>query len=218
MIKNLIIIIIVIIINAVAMTKALLLDKRINSPELAKIFYDITIPNLLYSAKVHASENVKLAILAGQNIEIKDSNGKTPLVIATENNFTDIVNILIDSGADVNIKDNENRTALSYSMQNSNLDLSDKLIDLGVGIDKEDKVFPNLFVNLSDSGNEKFIKNAIKAGYDVNTEREGEIPMFEERSALAAAVQSNFADIVKILLDAGANINTKLKNGKNVDE
>jgi len=41
----------------------------------------------------------------GANINFQNNNGMTPLMLAADNNYLDMITLLIDSGADWNIKD-----------------------------------------------------------------------------------------------------------------
>lgn len=52
------------------------------------------------------------------DINAKDCNGCTPLIIATMNKHEDVANYLIQRGADVDAKNKSNRTALHYAAEN----------------------------------------------------------------------------------------------------
>ena len=55
-------------------------------------------------------------IEAGADVNAKDKNGKTALMIAAQNTISNAVRVLIDAGADVNVKDNNGKTALMIAV------------------------------------------------------------------------------------------------------
>jgi len=75
---------------------------------------------LLNSVKKGELSKVRDLIKRGANVNIKDKDGKTPLHIAVENNYEDIVKVLIQNNADVNIKDNNGNTPLHIAIMNGN--------------------------------------------------------------------------------------------------
>lgn len=58
---------------------------------------------------------IEFLITSGANIDFKNKNGQTSLVIAIIKSFPEIVEILIKAGANVNIKDNLGWTPLMYA-------------------------------------------------------------------------------------------------------
>ena len=50
------------------------------------------------------------------NIELKDEEGQTPLIIAVCNRQLDVINLLLSHGAQINAVDNEGKTALIHAI------------------------------------------------------------------------------------------------------
>lgn len=71
------------------------------------------------------------------NIDQKNIDGMTPLMIATHTN-KDIVNLLLMSGADPNITDNKKKTALHYAADNVDTDIYTLIEDCGGYSDLKD--------------------------------------------------------------------------------
>ncbi len=81
-------------------------------------------------------ESVYNAINAGQNINIVDEYGQTPLMYAaTANTDPRIIKILVESGADVNTQSPEGWTALMYAVrQNTNPAVIQALLEVGAEV------------------------------------------------------------------------------------
>ena len=73
------------------------------------------------------------------NVNDKDDDGRTALMIAAKYGYTDIVNALLAHGADVNIKDNLGMTALMYAAENDNIDIVNALLEHGADVNAKDK-------------------------------------------------------------------------------
>lgn len=81
---------------------------------------------------------VKRLIEEGTNVNETVSDGKgsaspqrTPLMVACDKGFTEIVSLLVDKGADVNVKDNYNRTALMFACQKGHIEIVSILLRKG---------------------------------------------------------------------------------------
>ncbi len=70
-------------------------------------------------------------IQEGVNLNIKDDNGETLLMIATDRNNSDIVDLLLNAnnGADTEIKDKNGETVLVRAIRNGYVDIVDLLIN-----------------------------------------------------------------------------------------
>ena len=61
------------------------------------------------------AEKIEEAINNGANIEAKDDNGNTALILAASEGYTQIVELLLQYGANINAKDNKGYTAFSVA-------------------------------------------------------------------------------------------------------
>ncbi|XP_059162586.1 ankyrin repeat domain-containing protein 17-like [Physella acuta] len=74
---------------------------------------------LILSCRYGREFLVKILIFHGANIETRDDDGNTPLLICAEKGFTDIALSLVDKGADINSYNKDGDTALLLSIQAS---------------------------------------------------------------------------------------------------
>jgi ankyrin repeat protein len=91
------------------------------------------IVNVLITAGVQAVEkgefkDIKPLIAAKAVLECSDYWGKTPLMSAAENGYTDIVNVLINAGAHVDAQQEYGATALTYALDKGHTEIAKLLI------------------------------------------------------------------------------------------
>jgi ankyrin repeat protein len=53
----------------------------------------------------------------GYNLNERDNQGRTPLMLAIRFGFSDLANLLIDKGADITLKDNNTMSAMQYALR-----------------------------------------------------------------------------------------------------
>ena len=135
-----------------------------------------------------ADLNLQEPGLREEGCDLSECYGRTALLFAVERDHADIVKLLVEAGADVNVrrKDNYGDTALIQAVE-----------DRGYNIVKQLLAAPNIDVNMKSKGIERYSWSKNR-----------------EFSALVAAVRNNKPDIVELLLDNGADVNTK--DGKHI--
>lgn len=69
-------------------------------------------PPLIIACMNYYFPIVRILIHAGADVNARDSDGNTALIICSEKNYMEIAEFLIENGADVNLKNNEGNTAL----------------------------------------------------------------------------------------------------------
>jgi ankyrin repeat protein len=84
-----------------------------------KLFEAIINDSFLQAAKRGSSTAIKKMIKDGVDINKKDEQFRTALMLASLNSFLMVVKILIEAGADVNIQDMDDRTALMMASTKS---------------------------------------------------------------------------------------------------
>nr|BAJ95016.1 predicted protein [Hordeum vulgare subsp. vulgare] len=80
------------------------------------------------SAREGAIDDVKKHLAAGVQINIRDSEERTPLHWAVDRGHLDAVEVLVSSNADVNAQDNEGQTALHYAVLCEREDIAELLV------------------------------------------------------------------------------------------
>ena len=83
----------------------------------------------LRNAAEHGNINVvKHLTNFGADVNMKSTNGVTPLLLASKGNHLDIVEILLSSGANINVETDEKETPLTASCTNGNLQIVNSLL------------------------------------------------------------------------------------------
>jgi len=169
---------------------------------------------------------VKTLIGAGAKVDLFSEGGETPLMCAAYTGRLDLVKILLEAGADVNIVYSETEeTALAMAADYGHQDVFDYLLPLttcpfqrelaqeklpnGIILKqrRDNKLLCDL-IEAAKEGNVNVVIDAIASGADVNAFG------VDGESALHAAVHRGNEAIIKILLDAGAEIEIRAENNQ----
>src|SRR5687768_10112294 len=118
-----------------------------------------------------------------------DSGGLTPLLYAARENCLACVNVLLESKADINLPDPDGVTPLHVAIMNANWDIAKRLIAAGADVNQWD-IFGEapLFTSLG-------LRNRTDGG---------------RGASIDPLNQTTGTEIVKLLLDRGANPNQQL--------
>lgn len=128
----------------------------------------------------------------GTNVDLKDSDNNTPLLLAMETRNSSIINLLLDAGADVY------KTAGNYSDN-----------DCNDNYDDEDYSKKTVLYMAIKSNNMNILKLFINAINDVNAED------YNDNTLLHLTAERGNSNILKLLIDAGAYINKQKCDGVN---
>ena len=72
---------------------------------------------------------VKLLLDKGADVNAKNWDNRTPLVLAAKKGYTQVVKLLLNSGADVSLKDQLGWVALDYAKENNHKEIVELLKD-----------------------------------------------------------------------------------------
>lgn len=139
---------------------------------------------------------VQLLVEAGFDMNAKNENGETPLVIAAHYNNSDILDYLLEAGADVNVK--IPISSCSNRMWDENTYESDDVPALTV-----------LHVACCNRWLEA-VESLVRKKVDLN------IKTLQGETALYLAVDEGNFEIVKCLMEAGADCNIENEDYKNI--
>ncbi len=165
--------------------------------------------SILHIAAWHGNtEIIKLLLDNGSDINAKDNKMRTPLHVAMFNNQIRAAKFLIDNGADINAKDNNEKISSLFialnikAITNNCLNISKKILEKNFNFNEKDNCGNNILHICAKKGNTKLFKQFI--GF-VNINEKN----FYFETALHMAVNNNNIEIVKLLLDNGADVNAK---------
>jgi ankyrin repeat protein len=149
---------------------------------------------LFYAVRSGNIQIVKDLIDKGADINAKDRIGFTPLMEACECGRTAIAKILIENGADVDAKQVSGSTPLQMAAYNLHPDTVKLLIDNNANINTTNKQGKSILIDLVSASSK---------------DREGTSDI-----SIATKIQSDIVQMVKLLLENGADPNIKDSKGR----
>jgi len=84
-------------------------------------------------------EHAELFIKAGMDINARDKDGSTALMVTSEKGDSEMAQLLIQNGADVNAKNIDGYTPLMYVAYKGNLEIAELLIKNKADVSAKDK-------------------------------------------------------------------------------
>jgi hypothetical protein len=165
---------------------------------------------LLDASRAGDADRVKsLLKQGGVEIDVKDSEGRTPLMLAAMGGYVDVIATLISSGAAVDDQDNCGQTALWYASFNGYVDVVKKLLEAMASLELGNREGSTPLIAAVIADKDDVVYALLKNGANANArwKKEGQTPLIE------ATYNGNTA-IVKLLLGSGAKVEEKSKLGE----
>ena len=140
---------------------------------------------------------IRLLVAAGADVNVRDSRGFSPLMVAAQQGNADIVEILVNNGACVDLESVEKETALLLAAANKHLACVGKLVDLGADVNaSNDRRETALLYAIHDADTATHL---LHAGADANVATNDHV------SPLSMAVQHGYVDVIRHLLQANCD-------------
>lgn len=186
----------------------------------------------LASSKGH-NEIVKLLLNSGANPNLPNKNGLTPLMCASLNDHKDVVELLLKANSIVDLQDNYDNTALNLASSKGHNEIVKLLLINAANPKLHNKNGDTALIFVSGANvigrslfnakqivkaqkiieSKEIIENLLRAGatikFNINKKLDG-----DEISQLISEAEKGNKDVVKLLLQARADVNAKTKNGK----
>ncbi|MHB8108624.1 MAG: ankyrin repeat domain-containing protein [Syntrophorhabdaceae bacterium] len=205
----------------------------------AELFESATHP-LFQAVKQGRISEVKALIAEGMDVNLRTSDGDTPLMFAADNNKLEIVRFLLRAGSDVNAKNGANNTALIYACTRGHIRVVEELLrakaDVNVKniskvdaliyavINKETGVVNSLLKagarsnDTYDDGKTALMMTAEQGSNNIGAllvAHEADVNAMDKdgMTALMIASEKGNIDLVRMLLKSGADPNKKSKYG-----
>lgn len=146
-------------------------------------------------------EAVRQQILSGADVNARDAEGKTPLMIAAYLGNLPMVRLLIENGAAVNDKNEQGWTALMKAVHNAEqdrgfADVVQLLIDSGADIEAPIGFGVRPLMMAAGYGETAVVEVLLAAGADVLARNEGGF------TALMMVKQKHYVDVINLLHEA----------------
>ncbi|WP_339045139.1 ankyrin repeat domain-containing protein [Candidatus Mesenet endosymbiont of Agriotes lineatus] len=113
-------------------------------------------------------KRIEMAINSGTNVNAKNKNGDTALILSTINGSKDIVKFLLENGAKVNKKNKNNSTPLHLAISSNNIKITELLLKYGAKMNErnDNDEMPLHFA--AQAGHAEVVKLLISKGADVS--------------------------------------------------
>lgn len=185
-------------------------------------FYAFSVPpqsgQLMTKVLENDLEAVAKLLEAGADVNEKDENyGSTPLMMACSyRGYTDMVKLLLKYDPDLNIQSETNGYTALIAAAGHSKEVVELLIEHGADINIKAKDGTTAFIASITGVLSKRITTEVAAlllskGADINATLS--IKGGEGMTSLMMAARNNHLELVKFLVENGADVNAKAKNG-----
>ena len=181
-----------------------LLDKGVGVNAIDRDGYTALIRAAMYGQRAC----VQKLIEKGSKVDVKSSIGWTALIAASYKGHKAIVELLIENGADVNGKTNDRNTAFTFASSEGYDEIVEILKKSGAVIVRYQD--PRILTAVL-MGDVHTLKALLKKGVSANT-----IDRIGGETPLMYAVGKNRLECAKLLLEFGADVNIRAKDGHTV--
>ena len=123
---------------------------------------------LIRSSAYGHIDMVKKFIEDGADVNAKNNDGNTALMMASWNGHIEVVRFLLKNGADVNAKNNDDNTALQTASMNGRTEIVAMLLNNGADVNMKDEEGTTALSAASEAGETEVVKLLLKNGADVN--------------------------------------------------
>lgn len=166
-------------------------------------------PPLVYAIQSVGDVDIVKALLE-KGADVSPTTGfcdHSPMCLSAKTDRLDIMNLLIEYGASVDETGMLGRP-INNAAEYGKWETFNRLMELGAETEED------LLHRACTGSNPKIVQALIDRGFNVNFKRYGSTPLHECKYAVGCRVNKNYERVVKILVDAGADVNATDDEGR----
>jgi len=163
---------------------------------------------LMIASSLRNSEKITIELLKyTKDINLKNNNGCTALILAAQNGHTNVVQLLLQEHINVNIQNNDGCDALIFAAQNGYTDVVRLLLDKDVNVNMQSNNRNTALILAANNGHADIVRSLINKNADIDMRANNGY------TALILAAYNGHTDIVKLLLQNNADVNIQNDDG-----
>jgi len=167
---------------------------------------------LIEAAAKGEVQRVQTLLKQGADINAQDQQGRTALLVATRGNHIEVARVLIQNGADVNIQDNIQDNPYLYAAAAGYLEILQMTLAAGADLKRYNRFGGTALIPACERGHVEVVKELLKTKIDIDhVNRLGWTCLLE--AILLSDGGPRHQEIVRLLVEAGANVNRADSNG-----
>ena len=160
---------------------------------------------LLDAVSKQDSDAVRMLLTQGADIETRDSNGRTALLLATHHNAIEVARLLIDAGADVNAMDNITDSPYLYAGAEGRLEILRMTLEYGADLSSINRYGGTALIPAAHHGHIQTVAELLQTDLDIDHVNElGWTALLE--AIILGDGGPVYIEIVRLLIDAGADV------------
>ncbi len=167
---------------------------------------------LFYAVEQGNIDEVKELVKNGANIYTREASGKKPIHIAAKKGYKNIVEFFLNEGISINDTNQSGWTSLHYAAFSGELEVAKLLVAKGANV-RAENAYGQKPIDLTHYGKDDGYKGVMELLLDKG---EGKVNDTDEDGCtlLRYAVIIGNLEVIKFLIDKGANIHAKDNKGR----
>jgi len=161
---------------------------------------------LLTAAATGDSVTVRELLAQGSDIEARDANGRSALLLATHQDAVEVARILIDAGANVNAMDNITDSPFLYAGAEGRLEILRMTLLRGADLASVNRYGGTALIPAAHHGHIETVRELLDTEIDIDhVNNLGWTALLE--AIILGDGGPTYVEIVRLLIEAGADIN-----------
>lgn len=158
------------------------------------------------------ADAVRAAVREGANLEARDEQGRTALLLAAKNDRADVARVLIELGANPDALDEQHDTPWLVTGETGSVEMAEILLEAEPDLTIRNRFGGVSIIPASERGHVAYIRRVVATDIDVNHVNDlGWTALLE--TVILGDGSTRYQQIVRILLDAGADANLADREG-----